>query len=210
MKSLKDRIDWIKINGLVPAIIQNASNGGVLMLGYMDKEALVKTEKTGFVWFYSRTKQGLWKKGETSGNTLRVKDIKLDCDNDALLVKAVPAGPTCHTGDISCFKEEASRDEMRELFRTIKMRKEKLPAGSYTTTLFRAGLDRIALKVAEESLEVIQAATKETKQRLIEETMDLLFHLFVLLVAKNVDLEMIGKEMRKRARNTEPKHRGKG
>ena len=199
MKSLKNKIDWKKIDGLIPAIIQDASSGGVLMLGYMDKEALTKTEKTGVVWFYSRTKQRLWKKGETSSNTLRVKDIKLDCDNDALLVKAVPAGPTCHTGDISCFKEETARDEIRELFSTIQKRKQELPGGSYTTTLFKAGIDRMALKVAEESLEVIQAATKETQKRLVEETTDLLFHLFVLLAAKNVDLEIIGREIKRRA-----------
>ncbi|OGG56283.1 hypothetical protein A3D71_01835 [Candidatus Kaiserbacteria bacterium RIFCSPHIGHO2_02_FULL_55_20] len=210
MKSLKNKIDWKKISGLIPAIIQDASSGGVLMLGYMDKEALAKTEKTGVVWFYSRTKQRLWKKGETSGNTLRVKDIKLDCDSDALLVKATPAGPTCHTGDVSCFNEEAPRDEIRELFSTIERRKKELPGGSYTTTLFKAGLDRMAFKLAEESLEVIQAATKETEQRLIEETTDLLFHLFVLLVAKKVDLGMIEKEMRKRANSKDSTRRRKG
>lgn len=210
MKSLKNKIDWKKLNGLVPAIVQDASNGTVLMLGYMDKEALARTEKSGFVWFYSRTKRRLWKKGETSGNTLRVKDIRPDCDSDALLVKAIPSGPTCHTGSVSCFKEETSGGEIRKLFSTIGKRRKELPDGSYTTTLFRAGLDRMALKVAEESLEVVQAATKETQKRLIEETTDLLFHLFVLLTEKKIDLGMIEKEMRKRARNKDVTRGRKG
>jgi phosphoribosyl-ATP pyrophosphohydrolase/phosphoribosyl-AMP cyclohydrolase len=198
MRSLTKKINWKKTNGLAPAIIQDAANGIVLMLSYMDKRALVKTEKTGFIWLYSRTKQRLWKKGETSGNTLRVKSIKLDCDSDALLVKVTPTGPACHTGDTSCFKEEKITDEIRELFSTIEKRKKELPKKSYTASLFRAGIDHIALKVSEESLEVVQAATKETKQRLVEETVDLLYHLFVLLIQRGVGLKVLEKEIKKR------------
>src|SRR3990167_6049834 len=136
MKSLTNKIDWKKVSGLVPAIIQDGSNGLVLMLGYMNKEALEKTEYSGFVWFYSRTKERLWMKGEESGNTLKVKGILVDCDQDTVLVKAIPAGPTCHTGKDSCFDETADADSLRELFSTIASRKKNLPAGSYTASLF--------------------------------------------------------------------------
>ena len=152
------------------------------MLGYMNQEALIKTTQTDLVWFYSRTKKRLWMKGEKSKNTLRVLDIKLDCDNDALLIKVLPQGPTCHTGDITCFSEIPKNDPLKDLFSVILNRKQKLPKESYTTSLFNAGLDKISLKVAEESLEVIQAAQKETRKRLTEEVVDLLYHLFVLLV----------------------------
>ena len=198
MKSLANKINWKKVNGFVPAIIEDASSGIVLMLGYLNKEALLKTEKTGFVWFFSRTKKRLWKKGETSGNTLRVKNIRMDCDKDALLVKATPAGPVCHTGDTSCFKEESFNNEIQELFSTIEKRKKELPLESYTASLFKAGINKIALKVSEESLEVIQAATKETKRRVVEETVDLLYHLFVLLVERNIPFQELSKEIDKR------------
>ncbi len=200
MKSLAKKINWEKGNGLVPAIIQDASNGLVLMLGYMDRKSLAKTQSTNSVWFYSRTKHKLWKKGQTSGNTLQVKDIKLDCDNDTLLIKVVPAGPACHTGKISCFKDDNISNEIQKLFSVIEKRKNELPANSYTTSLFKAGLDRIALKVSEESLEVIQAATKEKKQRLTEETVDLIYHLLVLLVEKKISLLDIDAEMKKRSK----------
>lgn len=198
MKSLANKINWEKVDGLVPAIVQDASNGLVLMLGYMNKEALEKTESTGFVWFYSRTKERLWMKGEESGNTLKVKDILLDCDADTLLVKVAPAGPTCHTGKDTCFDETVSGDSLQKLFSTIASRKKNAPAGSYTASLFKAGLDKIALKVAEESLEVVHAAQKETEQRLTEESVDLIYHLFVLLAEKGVDLKDIEEEIRKR------------
>ena len=198
MKSLTNKIAWKKVSGLVPAIIQDGSNGLVLMLGYMNNEALEKTESSGFVWFYSRTKERLWMKGEESGNTLKVKDILLDCDQDALLVKATPSGPTCHTGKDTCFDETADTESLQKLFATIASRKKNLPAGSYTASLFKAGLDKIALKVAEESLEVVHAAQKETEQRLTEESVDLIYHLFVLLAEKGVDIKDIEKEIRKR------------
>lgn len=198
-KELVREMNWEKVGGLVPAIIQDTENGLVLMLGYMDEEALRRTLDTGFVWFYSRTRKTLWKKGETSGNVLSVEDIRVDCDNDTVLVKARPTGPVCHTGDTTCFKEEATRNELSLLFGVLEQRKRDLPKGSYTTKLFEAGLDRIALKVAEESLEVIQAATKETRERTIEETADLLYHLFVLLIEKNVTLADVEKELQNRA-----------
>jgi phosphoribosyl-ATP pyrophosphohydrolase/phosphoribosyl-AMP cyclohydrolase len=126
--------------------------------------------------------------------------MAMDCDSDALLVSAIPAGPTCHTGSISCFGDEVTTGAMNELFATIEKRKAEMPKGSYTTSLFKAGLDKIALKVSEESLEVVQAATKETKKRLVEETVDLIYHLFVLLSFKGLNLEEINKEIKNRAR----------
>lgn len=200
MKNFTEKIDWEKGNGLVPAVIQDTITSTVLMVGFMNKESFAKTTETGFVWFYSRTKGRLWKKGEMSGNTLRVKDIRLDCDNDAFLIKVIPAGPVCHRGDTSCFKEETFGNGIQKLFSTIEKRKNNSPKGSYTAALFKAGLYRIALKVSEESLEVIQAATKETKERLVEEAVDLFYHLFVLLAAKKISLKEIEGEIRKRAK----------
>jgi phosphoribosyl-ATP pyrophosphohydrolase/phosphoribosyl-AMP cyclohydrolase len=199
-KTTLKKVNWEKGNGLVPAIIQDPATGLVLMLGYLNKEALAKTLKTGFVWFYSRTKKRLWMKGETSQNTLKVLDIKLDCDNDTLLIKALPQGPVCHSGTMTCFSETGTNNSIRDLFVTILGRKRNLPKGSYTTSLFKAGIDKISLKVAEESLEVIHAAQKQTKQRLIEETTDLLYHVFVLLAEKNVSLESVESEIKKRGK----------
>ena len=200
MKNIIKKIDWKKNGGLVPAIIQDASNNAILMLGYMNRQSLQNTLKTGKVWFYSRSKKRLWMKGETSKNFLAVQEIRPDCDNDTLLIKVRPAGPTCHQGEYSCFGEE-NRDgsgELLGLFDTIQDRKEKMPKGSYTASLFRAGLEKISLKVAEESLEVIQAANKQTKKRLIEETVDLFYHMFVLLAEKKISLGEIGTEIKKR------------
>ena len=199
-KIIIKKINWEKVEGLIPAIIQDSSTGLVLMLGYMNQEALTKTMRTDFVWFYSRTKKRLWMKGETSQNTLKVLDIKLDCDNDTLLIKALPQGPICHTGDTTCFSEIPQSDFIRDLFSTITSRKQKLPKGSYTTSLFKAGLDKISLKVAEEFLEVIHAAQKQTRKRLVEETVDLLYHLFVLLADKCVSLEQVESEIKKRSK----------
>ena len=200
MKNIIKKIDWKKNGGLVPAIIQDASNNAILMLGYMNRQSLQNTLKTGKVWFYSRSKKRLWMKGETSKNFLAVQEIRPDCDNDTLLIKVRPAGPTCHQGEYSCFGKE-NRDgsgELLGLFDTIQDRKEKMPKGSYTASLFRAGLEKISLKVAEESLEVIQAANKQTKKRLIEETVDLFYHMFVLLAEKKISLGEIGTEIKKR------------
>lgn len=189
---------------LIPAIIQDESTNTVLMLGYMNSEALQKTRKTKKVWFYSRSKKRLWQKGETSKNYLQVMSIKFDCDKDALLIKAKPAGPTCHTGNYSCFKEKPKINPLTELFTTIENRKTNLPKNSYTTTLFRGGINKIIGKVMEETTEVINASIRETKKRLIEETVDLIYHLFVLLSKKNIKLEEVFKEIEKRRNKKSP------
>jgi phosphoribosyl-ATP pyrophosphohydrolase/phosphoribosyl-AMP cyclohydrolase len=198
------KINWKKMNGLVPAIIQDADSSTILMLGYMNRESLTKTRKTKKVWFYSRSKKRLWMKGETSGNTLALVDIKTDCDGDALLVKAKPLGPTCHTGSDSCFEDTAGTI-LERLFSIVSDRKQKPRSGSYTTSLFRAGLNSILLKVAEESLEIVHAAQKQTRERVIEETADLLFNLCVLLVEKEISIEDLRKEMRSREKKRESK-----
>lgn len=193
-------IDWQKTGGLIPAIIQNAATGQVIMLGYMNNEALQKTLATKKVWFYSRTKKRLWMKGETSKNVLKVVDVMADCDNDTLLIKAEPTGPICHTGSNTCFKNDSASNLtiIAELFELIKKRKVERPKGSYTASLFDKGIDKIGEKIYEEAAEVVRAAKKETKKRLIEESVDLLYHLFVLLVDQNVNLENIAKEFKRR------------
>ncbi|MBI2416109.1 MAG: bifunctional phosphoribosyl-AMP cyclohydrolase/phosphoribosyl-ATP diphosphatase HisIE [Candidatus Kerfeldbacteria bacterium] len=183
---------------LTPTIIQDASTKQVLMLGYMSEESLAKTRATGRVWFYSRSKQRLWEKGETSHNYLNVVDIFEDCDNDTLLITTQPEGPTCHTGQISCFGEATPCDALAKLEKVIQQRKTILPEESYTTSLFQAGLDRISVKVLEEAAEVVRAATKETPQRLTEETVDLLYHVLVLLVQQGVGYEKIMQELQRR------------
>ena len=168
------------------------------MLGFVNKESLKKSIESGEVWFWSRSKGRLWKKGETSGNILKIVDIKVDCDFDALLIKANPTGPTCHLGRNSCFDYEFAPDRLRKLFTVIEGRKKDMPDKSYTAELFRAGADKISLKVSEESMEVIQAAQKESRERLIEESVDLIFHLFVLLAEKKVSLFEVEVEIEKR------------
>jgi phosphoribosyl-AMP cyclohydrolase / phosphoribosyl-ATP pyrophosphohydrolase len=196
----REKIDWEKVQGLLPVIVQETITGLVLMLGYMNQEALVKTMQTDKVWFYSRTKERLWMKGEMSGNILQVLTMTLDCDKDTLLVEVFPKGKTCHLGNKTCFGGTPKKNVIEELFSTIVSRKQSLPQKSYTQSLFSAGLDKISLKVAEESLEVIQAAQKQTQERLIEESVDLLYHLFVLLVEKNVNLQQIEAEIEKRSK----------
>ncbi|HBU07425.1 MAG TPA: bifunctional phosphoribosyl-AMP cyclohydrolase/phosphoribosyl-ATP diphosphatase [Candidatus Magasanikbacteria bacterium] len=183
---------------LIPTIIQDESTDVVLMLGYMNDESLKKTKKTKKVWFYSRSKKRLWLKGETSKNYLFVKSIDFDCDKDTILIKVKPAGPTCHTGNYSCFKKKPEINPLVELFSTIEDRKKNLPKNSYTTSLFKGGINKIIGKVMEETTEVINASIRETKKRLIEETVDLLYHLFVLLSKKNIKLEDVFKEIEKR------------
>lgn len=200
MKDLIKKIDWDKGAGLIPAIIQDSTMGIVLMLGYMNRQSLTKTLRTKKIWFYSRSKKRLWMKGETSENVLNLIEVNLDCDGDALLIKALPSGPTCHTGDYSCFKEIKSAQSLIDLFKIIQERKDLMPEGSYTASLFKAGLDKISLKVAEEALEVVHAAQKQTKMRLIEEALDLVYHLFVLLIQKNITLADINNEVVKRAK----------
>lgn len=186
------------MNNLIPTIIQDSATRKVLMLGYMNDEAFEKTKKEKAVWFYSRSKKRLWKKGETSGNTLHVEKILTDCDQDTLLIKVRPKGPTCHIGDDTCFKEQNCGDAITKLFSVIEDRKKRPREGSYTCSLFKQGFPKICAKIAEESEEVIRAAKTETKQRLIEESVDVLYHLFVMLAFKEVLLEDIEAEILKR------------
>lgn len=184
--------------GLLPAIIQDSRSGTVLMLGYMNQAALAKTLRTKRVWFYSRSKKRLWMKGETSGNILKFVSAKFDCDRDAILIKARPTGPVCHNGNFSCFREKEQIEIFKELYGVILSRKKSLPKNSYTASLFQQGLNKICSKVKEESGEVIQAAKKESQKRLIEESVDLLYHLFVLLAAKKTRFSQIVRVIKRR------------
>jgi len=190
------KLDFEKMDGLIPVVVQNYCTKKVLMVAFMDEAAVIKTLEDDKVTFYSRTKKRLWQKGESSGNFLFVKEILIDCDSDSLLIMADPVGPTCHTGTRSCFG--AREDFLRELFEIIKKRKIEMPKGSYTSELFEEGLSKILAKIDEESAEVIQAAESEGKQRLIEESCDLLYHLFVLLAQENISLDDIYDELRSR------------
>ena len=194
-------IDFEKGNGLVPAIIQDAKTNKVLMLGYMNQEALDLTLKTKKVTFYSRTRQCIWTKGETSGNYLNLVDIKADCDNDTLLVFVHPTGPTCHTGTDTCWGESNQPNPLLFLSTLqdfIYKRKEEMPEGSYTTSLFKDGLNRMAQKVGEEALEAVIEACNGTNERLIYEGSDMLYHLIVLLTEKGLRIEDLAKELQVR------------
>ena len=193
-------IDFQKMNGLVPAIIQDARTLKVLMLGFMNEEAYQKTVETGLVTFYSRTRQTLWTKGETSGNTLQVKEILCDCDSDTLLIKAIPAGPVCHTGADTCWDEKNDNPIMflDELQRFIEKRHEEMPEGSYTTSLFRDGCHRMAQKVGEEALEAAIEAVAGNDERLIYEASDMLYHLIVLLTSKGLSIDDLARELQER------------
>jgi phosphoribosyl-AMP cyclohydrolase / phosphoribosyl-ATP pyrophosphohydrolase len=184
-------IDFSKTNGLVPVIIQNYQNQQVLMLGYMNEEALAKTQAEGKVTFFSRTKNRLWTKGETSGNFLIVKDILVDCDNDTILIKADPIGPTCHTGSTTCFKEETAKGFLYELEQTIAQRIDENDVDSYTNKLFRKGINKVAQKVGEEAVELVIEAKDDNDDLFKNEAADLLYHLLILLKTKNVNLEDI-------------------
>ncbi len=193
------KLNFKKLGGLIPVVVQDNVTLQVLMVGFMNEEAYKKTLKTNKVTFYSRTKKCLWEKGGVSGNYLEVKEIKKDCDNDSLLILVNPKGPTCHTGKYSCFAgKEDKITFLNELFFLIKKRKKERLKNSYTTSLFDKGLDQIVKKINEESFEVIIAAKNETKNRLIEESGDLLYHLMVLLAEKDISLEEIVKELIKR------------
>lgn len=198
MKNILKNLNWEKGGGLIPAIIQDSTSNLVLMLGFMNKDALTKTLKTKKIWFYSRTRKKLWMKGEQSKNTLKVVEIASDCDNDTLLVKVKPKGPTCHTGSYSCFNEKHNQNILEELFTTILDRKKRKPKNSYTAFLFHKGLNKICAKIKEEALEVIKASQKETKKRLIEESSDLIYHIFVLLAEKNIQWNSVIKELNNR------------
>ena len=191
-----DNIDWDKVNGLVPAIVQDFKSSQVLMLGYMNKEALENTVNTNFVHFYSRTKKRLWKKGETSGNFLLLNGIQLDCDRDTLLIKASNEGPTCHLGQYSCFGEEEFN--ISKLEKIIESRLDNPSEESYTSSLFNKGIKEIAKKVTEEAGEV-SISVVSNDGRVIEESADLIFHLLVLLKNQNIGFEKIIGELEKRS-----------
>jgi phosphoribosyl-ATP pyrophosphohydrolase/phosphoribosyl-AMP cyclohydrolase len=217
-------IDFDKMGGLVPAIIQDAETKNVLMLGFMNEEAYNKTIETKKVTFWSRTRQTLWTKGETSGHFLHLVDMKIDCDNDTLLVKVHPDGPTCHTGTDTCWGEENSQftvhgsqftagcasetspvnrelctvNFLSELQDFIERRHEEMPEGSYTTRLFKDGVNKMAQKLGEEALETVIEATNGTNDKLIYEASDMLYHLLVLLTSKGLRIEDIAQELRKR------------
>ena len=195
------KIDFEKMNGLVPAIIQDATTKNVLMLGFMNEEAYEKTLETKHVTFWSRTRHTLWTKGETSGHFLNLVDIKIDCDNDTLLVRVNPVGPTCHTGTDTCWGEENESNPLlflSELQSFIDKRKQEMPEGSYTTSLFSKGVNKIAQKVGEEALETVIEATNGTDDHLVYEASDLLYHLIVLLTEKGLRIENVAEELHKR------------
>ena len=201
-------IDFNKMDGLVPAIIQDAQTDKVLMLGFMNEEAYKKTVETGKVTFWSRTRNTLWTKGETSGNFLNVVEILKDCDQDTLLIKANPVGPVCHTGADTCWNEKNphkpanSKDNallfLSELQDFIEKRHEEMHEGSYTTSLFKDGLNRMAQKVGEEALELVIEACNGTNERMIYEGSDMLYHLIVLLTSKGLRIEDMAAELRER------------
>ncbi len=192
------KIDFDKMGGLVPAIIQDDQTKNVLMLGYMNQEAYDKTVETGKVTFYSRTKQRLWTKGEESGNFLNVVSIKNDCDQDTLLIRVNPVGPVCHTGTDTCWGEENRMNPLlflSELQDFIEKRHREMPEGSYTTSLFKDGLNRMAQKVGEEALEAVIEAVNGSNDRLIYEGSDMIYHLIVLLTAKGLRIEDMAQEL---------------
>ncbi|MBG5949861.1 bifunctional phosphoribosyl-AMP cyclohydrolase/phosphoribosyl-ATP diphosphatase HisIE [Proteus terrae] len=188
------QLDWEKVDNLMPVVIQNAISGDVLMLGYMSKEALNVTLESGNVTFYSRTKQRLWTKGETSGNFLKLVNIYPDCDNDTLLILANPIGPTCHNGTESCFAPAQSQwGFLYELENLLRDRKNASPDSSYTARLYASGTKRIAQKVGEEGVETALAATVNDREELKNEASDLLYHLMVLLQDQSLSLsDVIG------------------
>lgn len=201
-------LDFGKMNGLVPAIIQDNYTQKVLMLGFMNEEAYNKTVETGKVTFFSRTKNRLWTKGEESGNFLHVVSIAADCDNDTLLIKVNPAGPACHTGADTCWGEKNEQDIMflKELQDFIDKRHEEMPEKSYTTSLFKSGVNKMAQKVGEEAVETIIEACNGTDERLIYEGADLLYHLIVLLTSKGYRIEDLARELKERHSENWKKH----
>ncbi|MEG1581158.1 MAG: bifunctional phosphoribosyl-AMP cyclohydrolase/phosphoribosyl-ATP diphosphatase HisIE [Bacteroidaceae bacterium] len=202
-------IDFNKMGGLVPAIIQDVETKNVLMLGYMNEEAYNKTVELGKVTFYSRTKKRLWTKGEESGNFLKVVNIKNDCDEDTLLIRVKPVGPVCHKGTDTCWGEENKPNALlflSELQNFIEKRHEEMPEGSYTTTLFQDGLNRMAQKVGEEALELVIEAVNGTDERMIYEGSDMLYHLIVLMTSKGLRIEQLAKELMERHNPNWKKH----
>lgn len=201
MTTLAERIDWNKGGGLVPAIVQHAATGSVLMLGYMNVEALEKTMSSKLVSFFSRSRNCLWTKGETSGNRLALREISLDCDADTLLVAALPAGPTCHRGTSSCFAGEAGQSGfgfVGKLENTVRARMDENSADSYTSQLAVAGVQRIAQKVGEEGVEVALAGMKGDQEELVSEAADLLYHLLVLLQHQGASFADVAQQLEHR------------
>ncbi len=194
------KIDISKQGGLVPAVIQDAVTSKVLMLGYMNEEAYNKTLETKQVTFFSRSKQRLWTKGEESGNFLNLVSVAIDCDNDTLLIKVNPVGPVCHTGNDTCWNEKNEADIMflKFLQDFIDERYKQMPEGSYTTSLFKKGINRMAQKVGEEAVETVIEATNGTEEGFLYEASDLIYHLTVLLTSKGYRMEDLAKELKKR------------
>lgn len=194
------KLDWSKVDGLMPAIVQDCRSGRVLMLGYMNQDALAKTQETGQVTFFSRTKNRLWTKGESSGHVLKLKDMSTDCDNDTLLVMAEPVGPTCHLGTVSCFnaQQAPALTFLAELEQVIASRKGADPKSSYTASLYAKGTKRIAQKVGEEGVETALAATVHDHDELVNESADLLYHLTVLLQQEGLELADVINKLKER------------
>lgn len=201
-------LDFEKMNGLIPAIIQDNYTQKVLMLGFMNKEAYEKTMETGKVTFFSRTKNRLWTKGEESGNFLHVVSVKADCDNDTLLIMVHPEGPVCHKGTDTCWGDKNEQDIMflKELQDFIDRRRQEMPEKSYTTSLFNSGVNKMAQKVGEEAVETILEACNGTDERLIYEGADLLYHLIVLFTYKGYRIEDLARELKERHSATWKKH----
>lgn len=198
---MKQQIDFDKSDGLVPVIIQDAANQTVLMLGYMNKEALEKTEREKRVTFYSRSKQRLWTKGESSGNFLEVESIKVDCDQDTLLIQVRPVGPVCHKGSDTCFDEKnEATDFLKKLEKVIQNRRDNPDEKSYTSSLFKKGINKVAQKVGEEAVEVVIEAKDDNKDLFLNEAADLTYHLLVLVAAKGYEWEEVLGILRERHR----------
>ncbi|HAS6143044.1 TPA: bifunctional phosphoribosyl-AMP cyclohydrolase/phosphoribosyl-ATP diphosphatase HisIE [Vibrio vulnificus] len=202
VSSLAERINWEKVDGLVPAIVQDFQSSKVLMMGYMNQDALAKTGETGQVTFFSRTKERLWTKGETSGNVLQLVNMSLDCDNDTLLVKVNPIGPTCHTGTTTCWdgdpQEESQMVWLHQLEQLLAARKSAEPDSSYTASLYARGTKRISQKVGEEGVEVALAATSGDKAELVCESADLIYHLLVLLQDQGLSMNDVINKLKER------------
>ncbi|WP_298137851.1 bifunctional phosphoribosyl-AMP cyclohydrolase/phosphoribosyl-ATP diphosphatase HisIE [Flavobacterium sp.] len=194
-------VDFSKNNGLIPVIIQNNETQQVLMLGYMNEEALQKTQEEKIVTFFSRSKNRLWTKGETSGNFLKVVSIKEDCDQDALLIQVIPNGPTCHNGTTSCFATEPNISFLNELEKVIENRISNPSSESYVASLFQKGINKIAQKVGEEAVELVIEAKDDNQDLFIGEAADLLFHYLILLQAKNLKIKDIEEELARRMKN---------
>lgn len=203
LDDLVNQLDWQKTDGLLPAVIQHAQSGEVLMLGYMNPEALATTLHSGKVTFWSRSKQRLWTKGESSGHELTVHSITPDCDNDTLLILASPAGPTCHLGNTSCFAGEQAQPQwlfLHQLEQLLAARKSADPASSYTAQLYASGTKRIAQKVGEEGVETALAATVNDRDELVNEASDLIYHLLVLLQDQELNLGAVINNLKQRHR----------